>query len=697
LAESGIGERLVLPIQGMHCADCALNIQHSLEHVPGVLSADVDYVMETATIHFDPYRVERRVIEKAVSRPGYVIRDTYVTRARRAWLEYRTAFFAVVCGLLTLAAWTLYVAGVDRASDIISVTGLFIGGYPLLRSTVLALRIPDLNADALVVIAAAAAAAIGAYQEAVTVVFIMLLGEGLENLAVRRARKSLTSLIRLEPERARLRLAEGPREVAVGTLCGGDVVVVKPGERVPVDGEVVEGTGAMDTSTITGESLPVEVGPGDKVYAGTLLTGGSIDVGVLRVGEETQLAQVKRLILEAQEKKADLQRIVDRFARYFIPAVLLIALLVWLVSGVAARAITVLVVACPCALVLGTPAAVVAALGYAARRGVLIKGGKYLEYMGKLDVLFLDKTGTLTRGTPKVAAVHHFSGGGREEVLRCAAGAEARSEHPIAAAVMDRAEEEGVTDIPLPRRFEPLPGLGVSAEVEGREVLVGKAELVADRGIEISGEQRYLVEREEGEGRTVFLVAVDGRALGAISVEDALREEAPAAIRELKNLGMDKIVMLTGDSPRVAEAVARELGIDEVYPGLLPVEKVREVAKAVDEGLVVSMVGDGVNDAPALARSDVGVAMGAAGSDVAVETADVALMSDDLMNLPFTVALSHRSRRVIYENIAFAIVFNALMVILSGLGWLPMVWGAVLHQVSSLGVILNSMRCRLKG
>lgn len=696
MTESGIGERLVLPIQGMHCADCALNIQHSLEHVPGVLSADVDYVMETATIHFDPYRVEPRVIEKAVSRPGYVIRDTYVTRARRAWLEYRLAFFAVTCGLLTLAAWILYLAGVDQASDIISVVGLVIGGYPLLRSTVLALRIPDLNADALVVIAAAAAAAIGAYQEAITVVFIMLLGEGLENLAVRRARGSLTSLIRLEPERARLRLADGLREVAVGALRGGEVVTVKPGERVPVDGEVVEGSGAMDTSTITGESLPRDVGPGDKVYAGTLLTGGSIDVRVQKVGEDTQLAQIKRLILEAQERKADLQRIVDRFARYFIPAVLLVALLVWLASGAADRAITVLVVACPCALVLGTPAAVVAALGYAARRGVLIKGGKYLEYVGKLDALFLDKTGTLTRGSPRVTAVHHFGEAGAEEVLRYAAGAEARSEHPIAAAVMERAEEEGMAEIPRPRRFQPLPGLGVFAVVGDSEVLVGKADLIYDRGIEVSEEQGRLVKREEEEGRTVFLVAVDGRVLGAVSVADTLREEAPEVIRRLREVGMGRIAMLTGDSPRVARAVARRLGIEEVYPGLLPEDKVREVAKAVDAGLVVGMVGDGVNDAPALARSSVGVAMGAAGSDVAVETADVALMSDNLMNLPFTVALSRSSRRVIYENIAFAIAFNVLMVILSGLGWLPMVWGAVLHQVSSLGVILNSMRCRVK-
>lgn len=696
MTDSGIGERMVLPIQGMHCADCALNIQHSLAHVPGVLSADVDYVMETATIHFDPYRVEPQVIEKAVSKPGYVIRDSHITRARRFWLDYRLAFFTITCGLLTIAAWALYIAGVNRASNIISIIGLVIGGYPLLRSAVLALRIPDLNADTLVVIAASAAAAIGAYQEAITVVFIMLLGEWLENLAVKRARKSLTSLIRLEPEQARLRTAEGLQEVPVGTLRSGDVVVVKPGERVPVDGEVVEGTGAMDTSTITGESLPVDVGPGDKVFAGTLLTGGSIDVGVLRVGEDTQLAQVKRLILEAQEKKADLQRIVDRFARYFIPTVLLIALVVWLVTGIAARGITVLVVACPCALVLGTPATVVAALGYAARRGVLIKGGKYLEYMGKLDALFLDKTGTLTKGSPRVVAVHDFGGDGREQVLRYAASAEARSEHPIAAAVLERAEAEGIADISLPRDFEPLPGLGVSALVGESKVLVGKTDLVTDSGIEISGEQQRLVGGEEDEGRTVFLVAVDGRALGAISVADTLREEAPAAIRKLESMGIDRIAMLTGDSPRVARAVARDLGIEEVYPGMLPVDKVQEVGKAVEEGLVVSMVGDGVNDAPALARSNVGVAMGAAGSDVAVETADVALMSDDLMRIPFTIALSHRSRRVIYENIAFAIVFNTVMVLLSALGWLPMVWGAILHQVSSLGVILNSMRCRVK-
>ncbi len=696
------GEKLVVPIEGMHCADCALNIEHSIEHVPGVLEANVDYVMETATIHYDPFRTDISRIQRAITKPGYVVSETLYESWRRFWVEKRLAFYMGVTGAILLTSWLLHLIGGDGqkvSSDVLALIALAIGGYPILRSVVKTLLVPDINVDTLVAVAAAGAVALGAYLEAATVVFIMIFGEFLEHFTVSRTKRAITSLIALTPENAVVR--RNGTEVTVGAdqVHRNEVVLVRPGERLPVDGEIVEGNGAVNQATITGESLPVEVEVGAKVFSGTVLETGYIEVSATQVGEDTQLAHIRRLILEAQQKKAPIQRVADRYARFFVPIIIGIAIVVWLVGQLVThnahtavtRAITVLIVACPCALILGTPTAVVASMGRAAKSGVLIKGGAFLEAMGSVDAVLMDKTGTLTRGEPQVTQVKSFSSLSTPELLTQAACAERRSEHPLARAILRRAEELELA-APEPDTFEAVRGMGVLACILDNRIHIGNREYLVQAGVAIPPEADEFREAMEDEGQTVFHLAVDGEYKGAICVADVLRPEAPAVIQRLKERGVKTVAMLTGDGQRVAAAIAHRLGIDAFYAEMLPQDKVNKVREMEAQGASVAMVGDGVNDAPALAAAKVGIAMGAAGSDVAIETADIALMSDDLEKLPMLFGMSRRTLHIIAQNIVFALGFNLAMVALSAGGELSLIWGAVAHQVSSLAVILNSMR-----
>ncbi len=696
------GRKITVPIEGMHCADCALNIEHSIAHVPGVLEANVDYVLETATIHYDPFRTDESRIQRAITKPGYVVSETLYESWRRFWLEKRLAFHMGLTGLIILVSWVFHLMnndGLQTASDILALVGLAVGGYPILRSVIKTLLVPDINVDTLVAIAAAGAVALGAYLEAATVVFIMIFGEFLEHFTVSRTKRAITSLIALTPENAVVRRHGGEITVQADLVRQGEIVLVRPGERIPVDGEIAEGNGAVNEATITGESLPVEVEPGARVYSGTVLEAGYLEVRATQVGEDTQLAHIRRLILEAQQKKAPIQRVADRYASFFVPIIIGIAILVWLAGQLVThnthtavtRAITVLIVACPCALILGTPTAVVASMGRAAKSGVLIKGGAFLEAMGSLDAVFMDKTGTLTRGEPQVTQVKSFSELTPPELLTQAACAERRSEHPLARAILKRAEELELAAIE-PDTFESVRGMGVLACIAESRIQIGNREYLIQAGVKIPAEADEFRKAMEDEGQTVFHLAVDGLYKGTICVADVIRPEAASVIRQLREKGVKTVAMLTGDGKRVAAAIAHRLGIDSFYAEMLPQDKVNKVRELEARGASVAMVGDGVNDAPALAAAKVGIAMGAAGSDVAIETADIALMSDDLEKLPFLFGMSRRTLRIIAQNIIFALAFNVAMVALSAGGELSLIGGAVVHQISSLAVILNSMR-----
>lgn len=684
--------KIVVNIDTIHCADCALNIERSIEHLPGVMSAEVSYVLSSATITYDPHRVQEDQIRRAITKPGYVVRETLTEKTRTFWNERRPFIFMAASGITLALSWVLGWMGLrpETLPTAFAVASLVIGGFPVLKSAIKALFIPDLNVDTLVSIAAIAAASIGAYQEAATVVFIMLLGEFLEHLTVGKARRAISSLIQLSPKTAWVRRGDQEVQVPIEEVAAKEVVIVKPGERIPVDGKIIAGCGSINQSMLTGESIPVEKGLGDRVYCGTINEAGSCEIEATQIAEDTKLAQISRLILEAQAEKSPIQRVMDRFARYFIPAILLIALVTFLVTKEPVRAITILIVACPCALVLGTPTAVVAAIGNAARQGILIKGGAFLEQMGRLRALLMDKTGTLTHGKPKVVEMRGFDGADEKEVLYWAAVAEKRSEHPLARAVIEKAESLGLS-IPHPESFKNFRGKGVKAQWNSKRILAGSPELLKSEGIEIPESVIEWLGAKESEGKTSLLITLDRKLMGVISIADALREEAKATIEKIRGEGISEIWMLTGDSEKVADRIGKELEI-RYEARLLPEQKVSKVKEWKRKGYVVAMVGDGVNDAPALAAADIGIAMGAVGTDVAIETADIALMADEIGKIPILIRLSRRALQVIKENLVFAIVFNTMMVFFSAQGWISMILGAFMHQASSLLVILNSIR-----
>jgi Cd2+/Zn2+-exporting ATPase len=684
--------KIIVPIENIHCGDCALNIERSVEHVPGVLSAEVSYILSSATVYYDPHRVEVDRIKRAITKPGYAVRETLTERTRTFWKEMRPFLFMAASGTALGFSWITGWTGLGptRIPTAFAIASLVLGGYPILKSAIKALFIPDLNVDTLVSVAALAAVSVGAYQEAATVIFIMLLGEFLEHLTVGKTRKAIASLIQLSPKTAWVRREGKEVQVPIEEVKTKEVIIVKPGERIPVDGKIISGCGSINQSMLTGESIPVEKGVDDRVYCGTINESGSCEIEATQVAEDTKLAQIKRLILEAQAEKSPIQRVTDRFARYFIPAILLIALITFLITDDPIRAITILIVACPCALVLGTPTAVVAAIGNAARQGILIKGGAFLEQMGRLRTLLMDKTGTLTYGKPKVVEINAFDGRDEKEVLYWAAIAEKRSEHPLAKAVKEKAEESGL-QIPHPEVFENFRGKGVKVQWDGKTIILGNSVMLKDQGISIPDPIQELLKIKESEAMTSLLITLDNQILGSLSIADKLREKAKSTLHQIMKEGVREIWMLTGDSDQVANRIGKELGI-QYEAKLLPEEKVTKVKEWKRKGHIVAMIGDGVNDAPALAAADIGIAMGAVGTDVAIETADIALMTDELEKIPTVIRLSRKALRVIKENLIFALVFNTVLVILSAQGWVTMILGAVMHQASSLLVILSSMR-----
>jgi Cd2+/Zn2+-exporting ATPase len=684
--------KVVVNIDNIHCGDCALNIERSVEHIPGVLSAEVSYVLSSATVYYDPHRVEIDRIKRAITKPGYAVRETFTEKTRTFWREMRPFIFMATSGMTLALSWILgwMKFGPSTLPTGFAIASLVLGGYPIVKSAIKALLIPDLNVDTLVSVAAISATVVQAYQEAATVIFIMLLGEFLEHLTVGKTRKAIASLIQLSPKTAWVRRGDKEVQIPIEEVKTKEVVIVRPGERVPVDGKIISGCGSINQSTLTGESIPVEKGVGDRVYCGTINESGSCEIETTQVAEDTKLAQIKRLILEAQAEKSPTQRVMDRFARYFIPAILLIAFATFLITGDPIRAITILIVACPCALVLGTPTAVVAAIGNAARQGILIKGGVFLEQMGRLKTLLMDKTGTLTHGRPKVVEIKALDGMDEKEVLYWAAIAEKRSEHPLARAIQEKAEETGL-HIPHPESFENFRGKGVRAQWNSKTIILGSSEMLKGEGIEILESAKELLKSKESQGMTSLFVTLDNRLLGILSIADTLREGAKEAIDKIREQGVSEIWMLTGDSELVADRIGKQLGI-RYEAKLLPEEKVMRVKEWKKQGQTVAMVGDGVNDAPALAAADIGIAMGAVGTDVAIETADITLMTDDLKKISTVIRLSRKALRVIKENLVFAIVFNTVLVVLSAQGWVSMILGAVMHQASSLLVILSSMR-----
>jgi len=691
--------------------------------VEGVSDCQVDHAAGTLTVSLAEPDLPTEQIARAVSAAGYTL-VTDRRRQRRPILGFARFVFSkrgttliAVAGLLTLLGLALSVADSPLMSGGMGGAALFaaaivVGGIPVARRAWQELWLArSLGINTLMVVAVVGAVFIGEWAEAAIVVVLFSLGEVLEGYAAERARSALGSLLDLAPPVALKILTTGEtQETAVEQLAVGDRVLVRPGDRVSVEGIVRAGQSAVDQSPITGESIPLEKQPGDEIFAGTVNTSGALEVEVTRLAADNTLSRMVALVQQAQSRQAPVQRFIDRFARVYTPAVAATAVLVaavppllfgqpfWGDHGWLMRALQMLVIACPCALVISTPVSLVSAMTNAASHGVLIKGGRYLEALSRVRAFAFDKTGTLTEGRPVITDVADVCTCGEcpEDCgLQHAAALEVQSSHPLAQALLAEAAARGLT-VPRAQEVTVLSGRGMEGVVNGAQVTVA-SHAHFDEYFAHPESVCQLADELAAQGKTIIMVRHDDEVCALFAVADTLRPKSRQSLADLKAHGGIHTVMLTGDNPTVAEAIARQVGVDEVRAGLLPEEKVAAVATLAEKYGDVAMVGDGVNDAPALAQADVGIAMGGAGSAQAMETADVVLMGDDLAQLPFIVRLSRQTRRIVTANIAFALIVKALVFILAMAG-LATLWMAIAADVgASLAVILNGMRLRRAG
>jgi len=692
-----------LPVAGMDCAACARKAQRALMKVPGVQSADVLLSAEKAFIQFDngvaTADALRATIERvgfSVPQPAPVAADSdvaanHVLEAKALQRQLFTTLgilfgailFVVVIGE-GLGLFERLTARVPWWAGLLAVLAF---GYPIFKGVLGSALRREVTSHTLMTMGAVAALAIGQWATAAIVVFFMRVGEFTERFTSERARRLLKELTALAPQTARV-LRDGlEREVAVETVVPGDLVIVRPGERVPVDGVVLEGQATFDQAAITGESMPVEAEPGDKVYAATLAKLGHVKLRAERVGRDTTFGRAVQLVEDAEANRGKVQRVADRFSAWYLPVVATIALLTWLLSGNILATVAVLVVACSCSFALATPIAMMASVGAAARQGLLIKGGKVIEALVGCDVMLVDKTGTLTTGRPRITDVVPLGERDEAALLRLAATTERHSEHPLAEAMRTLAAQRQMTAAE-PARFEALPGRGVRAVIDGQTVEIGNRRLLA-AGAEV-GNVAEIAERLEAEGKTMLFMAVDGELAGLFAAQDTLRSEVADALAAVRAAGIGRIELLTGDNERTAAAIAGSLGLG-YRAGLLPEDKIGIVREWQQKGHRVVMVGDGVNDAPALAQADVGIAMGG-GTDVAMEAAHIVLMREDWRLVAESVHIARRTMGVVRTNIGFTALYNLVGLSLAAFGLLPPIFAAALQSIPDIGILANSSR-----
>jgi len=692
----------VLRVIGLDCPDCANKLESAIRRMKGIAWVSLNYATSVLTVEWEPHVTALKAIEDRIGHMGY---DTESGRApaapspkARTRRNLRLVLTAASGVLLALAGIIWMLAGDSGAVTTLLLLSAATGGIFTARSGLLSLRGLSLDTNLLVTVAAIGAIALREYADAAAVMFLFSLGSALEAYTVDKTRRSISSLIEASPKSASVKRNGRIEKVDLERVEVGDIVLVKPGEKIPVDGTVTEGESAVNEAPITGESVPKDKSPGDSVYAGSINARGSLEIRTTSTSDDNTLARIIHAVEEAQAQKAPSQRFSERFGRYYTPCVIGLAIATAVVGPIIfggdhkawiERALTLLVVSCPCALVISTPVAIVAAIGNAARSGILIKGGTHLEMLADVSIAAFDKTGTLTKGRLSVCGIVPFNSHTEEQILSVAAAIESRSEHPLADAIIDHARQAGVPALHV-SFFEAFPGRGARAVVDGDAFYIGSAALMVERGIEVPGTTAMaeLVTR----GCSVVYLADSNMLWGAIGAQDTVKENSAAAISLLKSVGIRRTVMLTGDTMQSARSVARILGLDEEHAELLPEDKlaiIRDLARGRGK---VMMTGDGINDAPALAAAHIGVAMGGAGSAAAIEAADVALMADDISMLPYAVSLSHRTRRIIKQNISVALIVVVVLVAGALLKWVNLATGVLGHEGSALLVIANSMR-----
>ena len=627
-------QTLEVPVRGMDCADCTRHVQHAIATLPGVESVDVFLASEKAIVALDPAQVSMPMIRAAVAGAGYSVPEPQpetpdqpgLTDFTRSILTLFGIVFGAVLFVVVIGEWLgLFETITALVPWPIGLAIVLAFGFPIFRNVIRAALKRQIISHTLMTVGVIAALVVGQWATAAVVVFFMRVGDYAEHFTTERSRRAVKDLTALAPQTARVERNGIESEVPIGEVTVGETVIVRPGEKIPVDGEVTGGQATVDQAAITGESMPVEVGPGSRVFAATFARLGGLRVRVSAVGSDSTFGRVIRLVEEAEANRADVQRIADVFSAYYLPVVAGIAALTFLIGRDPLATAAVLVVACSCSFALATPIAMLASIGAGAQRGLLIKGGKVLEALAKADVLLIDKTGTLTLGTPHITDVIALNGMPENDILALAASVERYSEHPLAEAVRTEAHSRGLI-LSEPQGFEAIPGKGVQAQIDSRRVMVGSPRMVGAENVSALASL-------EGQGKTALAISVDGAPIGVLAASDQLRAEVPAALDAVRALGITRIALLTGDNERVAASLAAALSV-EFRANLLPEDKIAIVREYQSQGRTVIMIGDGVNDAPALAQADIGIAMGAAGADIAIEAAHVALMREDWMLVP---------------------------------------------------------------
>ncbi|MBA7480583.1 Copper-exporting P-type ATPase [subsurface metagenome] len=726
-------ERATLAVSGMTCATCALRIEKGLKNVAGVNLASVNLASEKATVEYDPKLVEEGQFEKLIRDLGYDAiqepkagdsTDREKELRRREGRKLRVSF--IVSASLSVPLLVAMFAGLfniealmflhNRIVQLVLATPVqFVIGYRFYKNAYKSLRSGSPSMDVLVALGTSAAYLYSIYngflrslpvgqspalyfEASAIIITLVLLGKLLEAVAKGRTSEAIKRLIGLQPKTARVLRSGEEVDIPIAEVQVGEVVLVRPGERIPADGEIIDGTSAVDESMITGESIPAEKAAGDQVIGATINTFGAFSFKASKVGKDTVLAQIIRVVEEAQGSKPPIQRLADRVAGIFVPAVLGVSVITFLIWLLAAgnltmgliSAVAVLVIACPCAMGLATPTAIMVGTGKGAENGILIRSGESLELAYKLNAVVLDKTGTITRGEPSVTDVVSLNGWSRADLLRVAGAAEKNSEHPLGIAVLEaaRSELEGIEE---PTEFQATPGKGVQAVVEGRTVLIGTRSYLHEHNVSVEAVEDQVSELEAA-GKTVMLLSVDGTAQGLLAVADRVKDSSRRAIQALKEMGL-QVYMITGDNRRTAEAIGREVGVADIMAGVLPERKAQAVEEIHKQGKIVAMVGDGINDAPALVTADIGMAMGT-GTDIAMEAADITLMNGDLMSVPTAIRLSQRTMRKIKQNLFWAFFYNIVGIPIAALGMLnPIIAGAAM-AFSSVSVVSNSLSLR---
>ena len=725
-------KKTILKISGMHCASCARNIEAQVKKHPGVNSVNVNFGTSQMFVEGED-SVSENDLKNIVEKLGYKIvrgvSEEEIEEQKNIQLAKLRAILALVLSVPLMFTMTamylekplfgLKIPGVDShfLQSILEVSLAFIVvyviGFQAHVSAVKAVRRLYANMDVLISIGTSAAFFFGVasffievpvfFEIAAFIMTFQLLGRYLETRARGKTSEALRELLKLGAKTAKILVDGQEKEIPIEELKKGNIIVVRPGEKIPTDGKIIEGQSSVDESMATGESLPVEKRKGEEVIGATVNQEGLLKIQAIKVGKDTFFSQVVKLVEEAQKSRIPIQEFADKVTSYFVPTVLIIALLTaigWLISGewfiAIVATITVLIIACPCALGLATPTALTVGIGRGAKQGILIRQGEAIELMGKTKIIVLDKTGTLTKGAPSVTDIKVFGEGISEDaLLQKAASAETGSEHPLGKAIVARAKERGIEILAL-QNFKALFGKGVKAEINGKNILVGRKELMEENGLDISFVQEMVGQLQE-EGKTAMFVAEEGKLLGVIAVADTLKEETKTAIEQLHKMGF-RTIMLTGDNQKTANAIAKKVGIDEVIAEVLPDEKVEVIKKLQKGGEVkVAMVGDGINDAPALTQADVGVAIGT-GTDIAIEAGEITLVRGDLRVLVESIKLSKATFKVIRQNLFWAFIYNVVAIPVAAFGILATMLGPIIAAAamafSSISVVLNSLRLR---